>query len=270
MTRIALLQMDCVEGERETNIEVVRDAAQEARRQGADVLALPELWSSGYDLAQASKQQWGDRELECLQELSSDDELAVLGGSILEPGQDRYRNAAVAFCRGVEAPRYRKLHLFAPLKEDRYLAPGSDAPQVFSFAGVRCGTTICYDLRFPEVYRPLATAGVELLYVPAQWPRPRIQHWRTLLIARAIENQCFVLGVNRVGTFGASDFPGHSLLVDPGGEVLLDPEEQRGLFCADIDIDRVAKRRRDFPVLRDRRSDLYPFLDSETAPGGTP
>ncbi len=197
--KIALLQMDCVEGERARNRATVEAACYEARRQEADLLALPELWSTGYDLARATEEGGSADDQRFLAELSRDSRLALLGGSLLEPAAEGFHNLAVAYAEGRERGCYRKLHLFRPLAEDRYLKPGASVPETFAIADVCCGLTICYDLRFPDVYRSLAFAGVELSHVPAQWPRARIHHWRALLVARAIECQCYVLGVNRRG-----------------------------------------------------------------------
>ena len=141
----------------------------------------------------------------------------------------------------------------------RYLQRGEKAPLPFSIAGIRCALTVCYDLRFPEVYRPLAAAGVELLVIPAQWPSPRIHHWRALLVARAIENQAYVLGMNRRGVFGDVEFGGNSLLVGPTGEIIVDAEMETGIFTGAIDLATVAEIRSSFPCLHDRRGDLYPL-----------
>ena len=125
--------------------------------------------------------------------------------------------------------------------------------------GVKCATAICYDLRFPEVFRPLAVAGVELIFVPAQWPLARIDQWRALLTARAIESQCYVLGVNRCGAFDNLIFPGDSILVDPSGAIAADAGDEPGLIQAELVTNYVAELRRTFPVLEDRRDDQYPL-----------
>ncbi len=256
--KIALLQFDCVEERNDENRGKVAAAVAEAEAAGAEILALPELWCSGYDLAAATRRGGWERDFPELAELSRRHGIAILGGSLLEAQGERYSNCAVAFEAGTERGRYRKQHLFKPLLEHRYLVAGNERPRIFSLRGLRCAMTICYDLRFPEVFRPLAVAGVELIHVPAQWPRQRIHHWRALLVARAIESQCWIVGVNRRGWYADREFPGHSLVVDPRGEIVLDAGEEPGVRYAAIDRDLVVELRRSFPVLEDRREDLYP------------
>ncbi|MFQ5654658.1 MAG: nitrilase-related carbon-nitrogen hydrolase [Planctomycetota bacterium] len=265
---VGLYQFDCREGERAGNRARVTDAARQARARGADLLALPELWCSGYDLESASAEPGWERELAFLADLSRETGIALLGGSLLEPlggapvegaAGPRLANCAIACEEGEERARYRKLHLFKPLGEARWLEAGDSRPRPFLLRGVRCALSVCYDLRFPELYRPLAADGVELISVCAQWPLARIVHWRALLVARAIEAQCYVLGVNRRGSFGEIEFGGSSLLVSPSGEILVDAGEETGLFLGEVDSGAVADHRDALPVLEDRRDDLYPI-----------
>ncbi|MGE3164582.1 MAG: nitrilase-related carbon-nitrogen hydrolase [Planctomycetota bacterium] len=256
--RVALLQADWPEMDRAGNRARAEHGLREARAEGAGIFALPELWSCGYDLeAVAGVRDW-EVEVEFLRHESSRGP-AILGGSFPEwrKGSERPGNCAVAFEAAREVARYRKVHLFGPLGESKYFEAGDARSEVFTLAGLRCAQAICYDLRFPELFRVLAGQGVELVAVCAQWPIARIQHWRTLLMARAIENQCYVLGVNRLGTYGGVRFGGNSLLVDPTGLVIIDAGEGTGLFAGEIDVERVRRVRREFPVLEDRRHDLY-------------
>jgi predicted amidohydrolase len=116
---------------------------------------------------------------------------------------------------------------------------------------------ICYDLRFPELFRGYALGGARLIVIPAQWPAPRIDHWRTLLRARAIENQCFVAGCNRVGTDPDNTFGGASAVIGPWGELLVEGGDQAALLVARITPAKVDEARRRIPVLSDRRPDRY-------------
>lgn len=258
---VAVCQMDCREGARAHNRSLVEASAAQAVARGATLLALPELWSSGYDLAAASVDpEDPEQEFTFLVDLARRSGLSVMGGSLLERGPDgELRNCAPACDATGERMRYRKLHRFGPLGEDRYLAAGATAPLPFELAGWRCGVAICYDLRFPELFRWLVgTEGLDVLFVPAQWPRARIGHWRALLVARAIENQCFVVGINRCGWFGELEFPGHSLVIDPWGQMLLDAGEEPGLHIVMLEGAAVAQARARLPVLRDRRVDVFP------------
>jgi len=116
---------------------------------------------------------------------------------------------------------------------------------------------ICYDIRFPELARKLALSGAKILFVPAEWPHPRLHHWRSLLIARAIENQMYVCGINRVGRDAANVFCGHSMIVDPWGEVIAEADETETIISAAVDLARPDEVRSRIPVFRDRRPELY-------------
>jgi omega-amidase len=116
---------------------------------------------------------------------------------------------------------------------------------------------ICYDLRFPELFRSYATRGAGVILLPSEWPHPRLEHWRTLVQARAIENQCFLVACNRVGADRNSQFCGHSLIVDPWGTTLVEGGEDGELLLATLDLTAVAAVRERMTVLRDRRPELY-------------
>ena len=146
--------------------------------------------------------------------------------------------------------------MFGLMEEGSYLAAG-DCRVSFELDGVKCGIIICYDLRFPELSRALALDGAQLMFVPAQWPKPRLHPWRTLLLARAIENQMFVAGVNRVGKEGKAEFFGHSLLVNPLGEVLLSGSEEEEILTAEIDLNQLIKVREHMTCFHDRVPKVY-------------
>jgi predicted amidohydrolase len=116
---------------------------------------------------------------------------------------------------------------------------------------------ICYDIRFPELARRLALGGAKLLLVPAEWPNPRLHHWRTLLTARAIENQMYVVACNRTGVSGSTSFFGHSMVIDPWGEIVAEADEQETILQATIDLALVDEVRTRIPVFEDRRPALY-------------
>jgi predicted amidohydrolase len=119
------------------------------------------------------------------------------------------------------------------------------------------GLTICYDLRFPELFRRYALAGAKLIFVPAEWPHPRLMHWQTLLRARAIENQLFVVACNRVGVVGKTHFCGHSAVIDPWGETIVEGDESEMLLTAEIDLGLVDDVRQRIPIFADRRPEIY-------------
>jgi len=217
------------------------------------------MWPCGYDLVAATAEDGWEHEQLAVAGFSHQHSVAIVGSmleSITDSTDHRPANCAFAHEQGKEIARYRKAHLFAPLGEDQTVRAGEEYPQVFRLSGLRVAMAICYDLRFPELFRPAAVSGLDLLVICAQWPEVRISHWRALLVARAIENQCFVAGVNRRGSMGETLFGGHSLLVSPTGEMIVDAGSEEGLFCGDVDTAVVNDLRSKFPVLEDCRDDL--------------
>ncbi|MEX0651266.1 MAG: carbon-nitrogen hydrolase family protein, partial [Actinomycetota bacterium] len=190
----------------------------------------------------------------------------VLAGGLLEAAGDRVHDTSVLLDPdGEVAAAYRKIHLYdvdlsdqPPIRESDSIAPGGQL--VTQRVGdVRVGLSICYDVRFPELYRGLMAKGAQVFCVPAQFQHTTGRdHWHTLLRARAIENQCFVVAPAQWGPYGdpggARRSYGHSLVVDPWGRVLVEaPEEGDGVWLADLDLDAQRGLRRSFPVLQHRR-----------------
>lgn len=261
MPRISLLQMDITFGDPEANYRnaecLIRRAA--AAPEKPDLLLLPELWDMAYDLERLDElADWqGERVQTWAGALARELDVTIAAGSIAEKRENGISNTAYTFDRrGSVISRYTKLHLFGPMGEDRYLTGGSSRELVRT-EGLTAGIMICYDLRFPELARALVLDGVELLLVPAQWPKPRQQHWRTLAVARAIENQVYVAACNRVGGGGGQEFFGHSLIVDPWGEILAEGGEGEEIVTAQLDLHRIKEARERIPVFRDRRPDMY-------------
>lgn len=152
---------------------------------------------------------------------------------------------------------YEKVHLFGLMQEDQFMKSGN-TPSHFKIDGVLSSSIICYDLRFPEWLRAMMSQGSQILFVPAQWPTARVQQWEILLRARAIENQAFVVAVNRVGKAENEEFPGRSMVIDPLGNIVLQANDnQEGIFTVTIDLLQVEKVRGQIPVFDDRKPELY-------------
>jgi predicted amidohydrolase len=256
---ISLAQMDIAFGDPAANLQKVYRLADEAARRGSDILLLPELWSTGYDLANAAAYAAPLDEgiFAELAALAKSRSLYLLGSNLSLLGPGRYGNTAVLFApSGEKLAVYSKIHLFRLMDEERYLAPGAETAAADLPWG-KAGLAICYDLRFPELFRHYALTGANMVFVPAEWPHPRLAHWRTLLRARAIENQMFIVACNRVGAAGETRFFGHSCIIDPWGEIVVEAGEGEMLVTAVIDTDLVAQTRRKIPIFADRRPELY-------------
>jgi omega-amidase len=263
MTRtIALAQMSVVAGEPALNEATARRLAAQAAAEGADLLLLPELWASGYDLAHAARYAapLGQGPFAVMAELARIHRLYV-GGTALEanPAARPFNSAVLYSPQGVLVATYHKVHLWGPLGEPEHMTAGRALP-IFELPWGRVALAVCYDLRFPELWRCYAGADADLVLIPAAWPSPRIEHWRLLLRARAVENQFFVAGCNRAG--GGADasehpFGGYSGVSDPWGRVVAEAGPEPELLFASLDLDEVARVRRLFPFFGDRRPDVY-------------
>lgn len=256
---IALAQIDLALGNPTQNLATARAKIAEAKARGADIVVLPELWSTAYDLERAAAHAatLNAGMFAAVANAARENQIAVVG-SLLESRNGRvYNTATYIDARGMRVGAYRKLHLVPMLDEDKYLAGGDDARVFDAEPWGKFALGVCYDLRFPELWRHYALAGAHIAFLPAEWPQPRIAHWRTLLPARAIENQIFVAGCNRVGTSKDQTFGGHSMIVDPWGEILIEGDDREALLIAQIDLDLVEQVRQRVPVFRGRRQDVY-------------
>ncbi|SCW49402.1 Carbon-nitrogen hydrolase [Paenibacillus tianmuensis] len=257
----ALLQMDIAIGEPERNFAKLESLLHEAVAHDTkpDVIVFPEMWNTGYalDRIQELADHYGERTEALLAAFSRKHGVNIIGGSIAEKRDDGVYNTIFAYDRqGNRAGDYSKIHLFRLMDEEKFLQSGERAGEL-QLDGIPAGMMICYDIRFPELARKLALGGAQILFVPAEWPNPRLHHWRTLLMARAIENQMFVVSCNRVGVSGTTEFFGHSMVIDPWGEVLAEGGEAETIVRAAVDLSQVPAVRGKIPVFEDRRPSLY-------------
>jgi len=258
---IALIQMHVEAGAPEENFRNLETKLEEAVS-GEDkpqLIMLPEMWNTGYALEEIRNiaDRDGERTKKMLSAFSRKHGVQLHGGSIAESRSDGVYNTSYFFNgQGEVEADYSKIHLFRLMNEEKHLL-GGDKTGRLRVSEADAGMMICYDIRFPELARKLALDGAKLLFVPAQWPNPRLHHWRTLLMARAIENQMYVVACNRCGTSGTSSFFGHSLIIDPWGEIIAEAGEEETILRAEIDLDLVDEVRGRIPVFEDRRPALY-------------
>lgn len=228
------------------------------------LVVLAEMFATGFSMhVDAIAEPHDGPTHQFMAELARSRQSHVVGGLVTRDPSGRGRNEAVVFGPdGGEAGRYCKRHPFSLGGEAKNYLAGSEFV-VLPIGPLLTAPTICYDLRFPEMYRPLAKLGAQLILVIASWPHTRIAHWRALLVARAIENQAYVVGVNRIGRDPHLAYNGQSLIVDPSGRILADAEDRETAIHAELNVDALLAYRRDLPFLADIRAD-------EMAPGGTP
>ncbi|WP_020616617.1 carbon-nitrogen family hydrolase [Paenibacillus daejeonensis] len=258
---LAIVQMYIEAGSPDRNFARLEERLEQAAAltPKPDLILFPEMWNTGYalDEIEALADENGNRTKALISAFSKRHGIHVLAGSIAEKRADGVYNTTYAFDRsGQLQAEYSKIHLFRLMDEEKHLQAGN-APGVLDIDGSRAASMICYDIRFPELARRLALDGAKLLFVPAEWPNPRLHHWRTLLTARAIENQMFVVACNRTGSSGSTSFFGHSMVIDPWGEIVAEAGEDETILQATIDMALVDDVRTRIPVFEDRRPGLY-------------
>jgi predicted amidohydrolase len=250
--RIAAVQHDIVWEDAAATRDAVLPLLDQASAAGAELIVLTEMFATGFSMRpeRFAEDEGGPVEQWLLAQASQRN--AVLIGSIAQRGADgRYRNNAVVAAPDGRIDRYAKIHPFSYSGEHEQYAAG-DKPLTVDIRGLRTSVFVCYDLRFADEFWPLAP-DTDLYVVPANWPRERREHWRLLLRARAVENQAYVVGVNRVGSRKDLHYAGDSAIIDPLGRTLVEGSEQPTVLIADIDAASVAAVRRDLPFLPDRR-----------------
>jgi predicted amidohydrolase len=253
--KIAAVQHDIAWEDAAATREHVRPMIAKAAGDGARLIVLTEMFATGFSMRpeRIAEDEGGPNEQFLLDQARTHD--AHLIASVAQRGADgRFRNNAIVAAPDGTVHRYAKIHPFSFAREHEHYAAG-DRFVTVPVDGLRITVFVCYDLRFADEFWACA-AGTDLYVVPANWPRARREHWRTLLRARAIENQSYVLGVNRVGDAGSANplpHAGDSVIVDPLGEPLAEAGAGEEILIADVTAERVREVRARFPFLADRR-----------------
>ena len=260
--KVALLQMNSVWENPGENHSKASELIRSAAAQGCDVAVLPEMFPTGTSSNTAITAEPADSPTDAfLAATAKKHAINIIAGFALQglSADSKARNIAAVYNRqGGREALYTKIHPFSPALENRTYEAGS-APVIFTLEGSSCGIFICYDLRFPEAFRSIAKK-VQAIFVIANWPRARIEHWETLLKARAIENQCFVIGVNRTGFDGNGlYYPGCSQIIDPWGRVLCHGSEREPLVIEAFDPREADRYRAKYKFLNDMKP-LKTFL----------
>jgi predicted amidohydrolase len=221
---------------------------------GADLVVLPELWPHGgfaYDTWEEGAQPLDGAVVSALRAAAREAAATVPMGSFVErdPAGRLFNTSVLLGPDGELLTTYRKVHLFGFGEGEPALMTPGEGPVVHGTLGL----ATCYDLRFPEMFRALLDAGAEVVLMPAAWPATRVQHWRLLAQARAVENQVYMVAGNTAGTHAGVRMGGQSLVVDPWGEVVAEAGDGEEVLVVDLDPALVASTRAAFPVLADRR-----------------
>ena len=252
--KIASIQLKVVEESKEKALE---HAAEMIRRcQGADLILLPELWNIGFMSFDRYREEAETQEgptLNLLRALAKEVSCYLHTGSFVEKKNDRlYNSSFLLNPRGEILGSYQKIHLFTYQSEEaEILTPGTSVAVIPTGFG-SFGLATCYDLRFPELFRKMLDHGAEIFLICSAWPYPRLEHWLLLNRTRALENLSFLVSSNGVGTNRGKQFAGHSMIVDPMGNIIAGSGDEEGIVRAEIDRNVVLKTRTEFSALQDR------------------
>jgi predicted amidohydrolase len=260
--RIAAAQVSCAPGDLKVNVRKIRDFSALAKKSGTELIVFPEMVDTGYSMPAIREHatSWNEGAVPKLQETAKELSIAIIAGVSDRDGASIFNSQVFINAKGGIAAKYRKTHLVtaAPLDERPYFTAGH------GFASCKIdkfnlGLGICYDLRFPEFYRTLAVNhAANVLINSSAWPFPRVEHLRILALARAIENQSYLILANRVGTDDGVTFCGTSAIIDPYGVIIASASADREeLIQGELSEEVVASVRNRMAVFAHRRRDLY-------------
>ncbi|MFH0886829.1 MAG: nitrilase-related carbon-nitrogen hydrolase [bacterium] len=255
--RIAILQWD-ISSDYKKNIQIVTELSQKTAKHQPHFIALPEMWATDFNIV-ATDPHWDemhDEIISTLKSLAKNIDCYIVGGSIQEKVEDKTYNTALLVTPQGKIHWQRKIHLFKEISEDKNFTAGEEIKAISTPHG-KIGMAICYDLRFPEMFRALALQGAQVIFVPAQFPSPRELHWETLLRARAIENQIFIVGINRTGSSRGLEFFGKSAAFAPNGELIHMATAKSGALVIELNMKMCDKVRESVYYLEDCRPSVY-------------
>jgi len=247
-----LVQWDIAWEDKPANYTQVAQLLKATPAAPGSLIVLPEMFATGFSMNTAATVEVPNGTTEVfLQELAQTYQSAVIAGVAVRDNSGMVRNQALAISpEGTLLARTTKQRSFSVADEGKFYTQGN-AAELFDYAGFRCALFLCYDLRFPELFRAAVAQGATLFLVLANWPLARQHHWLTLLQARAIENQACVIGVNRTGRDPQASYGGRSVMIDPRGEIVADAGDGARVLVAALEPSWVHHWRAEFPALRD-------------------
>jgi predicted amidohydrolase len=255
--KIAMLQMSSVIGDVEANINKIKSVVEKSLPTGADVLVLPEVWTVGWmcsEFQKTAQNLYDGSVCDFLSSLAKKYNVNIIGGSCITKENDKYYNTCPVFDRdGKLIASYSKMHLYSyyGCDEDKYISEG-ECPVMVNLDGVSFGLTICYDIRFPEIYRAYAKAGADVLVNCAAWGAKKPIPWEMMTKSRAIENQCYMVALTQCGHIINEEYNlGHSRIVNYVGEEIASIEDTEGIVCAELDIEAMYDVRSKSPTIKD-------------------
>ena len=255
--KVGICQMDIVWENEQQNMKKALTFLEQAKEAGDDLIIFPEMCMTGFSMEpwHFARERKDSEVVAFFKEQAKKEHIAVAFGIAEKKGNQYYNKLLVTDKTGELIADYTKIHPFSYAGEEQYFEKGSEL-QFFSVEDCLCSGFICYDLRFPELFMEAARKA-EVLFVCANWPAGRREHWKVLLQARAVETQSYMIGVNRTGEGNGLTYTGDSMIIAPDGSILAGPVEGEEMLHATLRKEEVSKQRSSFPIRNDRRPDLY-------------
>lgn len=262
--KVLIVQNNAILNNKSANFDKVEKLLEPYLNVDTDLIVLPEVWATGWDCASfkdAAEHEDNSPTLEFLKHLAFHHESLIIGGSFIRKTADnQYKNTCPVIAKdGKIAALYDKLHLFSHKgsQEQNYVSHG-DSLLMLNLGTARIGLTVCYDIRFPEIFRQYSLNGAEIFVNTAAWGKNKLMHWEIMQKARAIENQCYMLAADQTGLIKENEYNlGHSMVISPWGDVIGGLEEEEGCILAELDLDKLRELRKNFPLLSDRRNQIF-------------
>ena len=259
LMKVGLTQMDIIWEDKKKNMEKAKKLMEQAEKQNVDLLVFPEMTLTGFTMNTnlAGEEMLFSPTLRFFKEMSKKFHMALAFGFIEDFGEEYY-NKLMIVSEGRIIYDYDKIHPFNYGDEGKHYIGGHEV-KTTRLMDMELSGFVCYDLRFPEIFQAVS-GQADMILVIANWPKERILHWETLLRARAIENQCYIIGVNRSGKGNNIEYMESSMAFDPLGERLTKPHSKSELMVVELETEKVKKIRRQYPFKQDRQVELYETL----------
>ena len=269
MIKVLVVQNNPIINNKKINFNNVDILLERYKGKSIDLIVFPEVWANGWVCSKFEEgaENINDSEtLRYLQNVAMDFGSVVIGGSFIQKFDNFYKNTCpVISSNGKLICTYDKMHLFSHkgCEEDKYIEAGSNL-KILDLGFTKIGLSICYDIRFPELYRRYSSLGVEVFVNVAAWSNTKPEHWDIMHKARAIENQCFMIVANQTGKIDANECNlGHSMVINPWGQVVEELACEESCLYTEINVEEVRRLRKEFPLLRDRRDKEFSSFDFE-------
>lgn len=258
--RVALAQTNIVWENKTANRKICERFVKQAAAKKADLIVFPEMTLTGFsmDVKKVSKDEKNSPSVEFFKKLAKRYSTDIIFGIVLKSGKKGTNNLLMANKSGKISAKYRKIHSFSLAGENKYYEAGNKL-EIINYKGFKISFLICYDLRFAGLAQALSKRRLDVLFIIANWPKQRAEHWRALLKARALDLQSYVVGINRVGSGKGNKYAGDSMVIAPDGEIKLHLKNQ-SLRVAELNKKNIGEYRKEFPFLKDLKNNLYPRL----------